>query len=180
MKKIMIALAAVALAAGVQAASMDWKVTTGSADYNGLTVYMCTVGSGFESVADIQAAVLGEAGNSASFAKKGSTMSPWYGANDTAANISDSMEAVGATVYAVIVSADGLGYYSVAGSGEVYTTATTPATATIDTSTALAGDYTPFKTEPPPGPTPGGIPEPTSGLLLVLGGAMLALRRRRA
>jgi len=32
----------------------------------------------------------------------------------------------------------------------------------------------------PPVPGPGGIPEPTSGLLLVLGGAMLALRRRRA
>ena len=30
----------------------------------------------------------------------------------------------------------------------------------------------------PPGP--GGIPEPTSGLLLLVGGAMLALRRRRA
>lgn len=30
-----------------------------------------------------------------------------------------------------------------------------------------------------PGPTPGGVPEPTSGLLLVLGGAALALRRRR-
>ena len=28
------------------------------------------------------------------------------------------------------------------------------------------------------GSTPGGIPEPTSGLLLVLGGAMLALRRK--
>ena len=31
----------------------------------------------------------------------------------------------------------------------------------------------------PPVPGPGGIPEPTSGLLLVLGGAMLALRRKR-
>ena len=33
----------------------------------------------------------------------------------------------------------------------------------------------------PPGPDPStDVPEPTSGLLLVLGGAMLALRRRRA
>ena len=32
----------------------------------------------------------------------------------------------------------------------------------------------------PPVPGPGGIPEPTSGLLLLVGGAMLALRRRRA
>ena len=32
----------------------------------------------------------------------------------------------------------------------------------------------------PPVPGPGGIPEPTSGLLLLLGGATLALRRRRA
>ena len=31
----------------------------------------------------------------------------------------------------------------------------------------------------PGGSTPGGVPEPTSGLLLVLGGAALALRRRR-
>jgi len=31
----------------------------------------------------------------------------------------------------------------------------------------------------PPVPGPGGIPEPTSGLLLLVGGAMLALRRKR-
>ena len=35
------------------------------------------------------------------------------------------------------------------------------------------------KTSSPTPPTPG-VPEPTSGLLLVVGGAMLALRRRRA
>ena len=31
----------------------------------------------------------------------------------------------------------------------------------------------------PPTPGPGGIPEPTSGLLLLVGGAMLALRRKQ-
>ena len=179
MKKIMIALAAVALATGVQAAAMDWKVNTGTAStYAGLSIYMCTVGSGFESVADIEAKLMGTEGNTGSVVKNGS-MNAWYGDGQTIKGLDDGLEG-NQSVYAVIVSADGKGYWSIAGSGEVYTTATTPATANIDASTALAGDYTPFKTEPPPGPTPGGIPEPTSGLLLVLGGAILALRRRRA
>lgn len=180
MKKMIIAVAAVAMAACTQAASLDWKVTTGSDTYNGLTLYICSSGSDFESVDDIIAAKLGTGGYTATTAKKGSSMAPWYGANGTVVGIPDSAEAIGATVYAVIVSSDGLGYYSVAGSGDIYTTATTPATATINAATALAGDYTPFATTPPTPPGPSDVPEPTSGLLLVLGGAMLALRRRRA
>ena len=39
MKKIMIALAAFALAVSAQAATVSWKVTTGGSDYAGMTVY---------------------------------------------------------------------------------------------------------------------------------------------
>ena len=46
------------------------------------------------------------------------------------------------------------------------------ALATAGTTGTMSGGST------PPGPTPG-IPEPTSGLLLVVGGAMLALRRKQ-
>ena len=51
--------------------------------------------------------------------------------------------------------------------------------AAADTSGTYAGaGWYAAAATPTPGPTPG-VPEPTSGLLLVVGGAMLALRRRR-
>ena len=76
--------------------------------------------------------------------------------------------------YYVIVSADGKGYWTQVASGEVYTTATEPVSAVADVTSLLSGDYTAWST----GPTP--VPEPTSGLLIVLGMAGLMLRRRHA
>lgn len=52
---------------------------------------------------------------------------------------------------------------------------------TDDTFSLASSDMTSYGTpEPPPGPEPGGVPEPTSGLLMLVGLAGIALRRRRA
>ena len=51
----------------------------------------------------------------------------------------------------------------------------TAARSTFGNSGTIVAKSTPT----PPTPGPGGIPEPTSGILLLVGGAMLALRRRR-
>ena len=42
MKKLMIVLAAVALSFGVQASSVDWKITTGGTTYASMNVYAFT------------------------------------------------------------------------------------------------------------------------------------------
>ena len=73
-----------------------------------------------------------------------------------------------------MVSSDGKGYWTMAGTGEIYTTSTEPTMGSLDMTSKLATAYTPWKGGS------GDIPEPTSGLLLLVGGAMLALRRRRA
>ena len=53
---------------------------------------------------------------------------------------------------------------------------------TASKSPLAGGSFTSFYVDPGPGPGPGPtpIPEPTSGLLMLLGVAGLALRRRRA
>ena len=74
-----------------------------------------------------------------------------------------------------------------------YSAATVSATFNGTVTTAIGGDTDLFASDTVPatwtvsGITPVGggsggsdVPEPTSGLLLALGGAMLALRRRRA
>lgn len=178
MKKLMITLAAVAMAVATQAASINWQVTTGAADtYLGTMIYLCSAGSDFESSADVMAALVGTTGNSGEVAKKGSSMSGyWYGTSGTAAGLDDSLVKKGATVYAVILSDDGKGYWSVAGTGDIYTTDTTPTKAIIDVSSKLAGAYTPWAGGPGPDPTP----EPTTGLLMLVGLAGLALKRKVA
>ena len=50
----------------------------------------------------------------------------------------------------------------------------------MDLTGLTSSGWTAISGSTPPTPGPGGVPEPTSGLLLALGGAMLALRRRRA
>ena len=176
MKKLMIALTAVAMAVCTQAASMDWSIQVASltkvdAAYEGYNVYLCEslAADGFESEADIANYLYGTSGNSGTTAKK-TTRSPYkYMADGTAKGISADDEGM-QTVYAVIVSKDGEGYWTMQGSGEVYTTATEPKAATFDAAELIKGNYTKWNT--------GDVPEPTSGLLLLLGVAGLALRRK--
>ncbi len=66
----------------------------------------------------------------------------------------------------------GANYYVMGSANGTTSTAETPGTPAQFTSTQATGTWKAFSTS-------GGVPEPTSGLLLVLGGAMLALRRKR-
>ena len=172
MKKIIV-LAAVAMAAlFVQAASLDWKYTTTAADLD-KTVYVMlgdTAQANWESIDALAAESVGNA----KVTKVGRN---GYAATSTVtgSNITKS----DASVYYVIVSKDNSSY---------------DVTSVADMTASV---YDPGNQETSPGLNDslsssnitvsgksfgggGDVPEPTSGLLLLVGGAMLALRRRRA
>ena len=172
MKKVMIAAAIVACAMISNAASVTWKYT-GAAEDVGSTVYLFTasVSNQYDSFADlIKGAV-----SSATVASKKVGPKTTYVTPDTVA-AADSITKTG-SLYAVLVSGD---------------SATTYKYGTLDAASLV---YDPNNQETSPGTfamttasftssgTIGGtspIPEPTSGLLMILGMAGLALRRRRA
>ena len=177
MKKLMIVLAAIAMACATQAASVSWKLTTGGTAYAGMNVYAFTA-------ADLS-------GTTALAACQSKTASDWttfFGKGDKGVNTGTGNRAGSAGETADIAANDPLTFVIVDGeiaegsnyyvfnstaipTGNVYEP---PATGTqwqpkaSDLTLAGSGKFT------------SDIPEPTSGLLLLVGGAMLALRRRRA
>ena len=168
MKKLMIALGAVAIAAGVQAASIDWNYLGAAAADEGKTVYIIagsTAQQIWESVAAIEAAAI-DNGGSGEIVKSGRN----YGIVDTTAY----QIAEGSSAYFVIVSADQK-KYGVSSVQDVSALIYDPAKqegskGIFDAGTLGLNPTKEFKD----------VPEPTSGLLLLLGVAGLALRRRRA
>ena len=172
MKKLMVALAAVAMAAGVQAASFDWKCSATSADV-GSTVYILlgsTAKAEWSSVAEIATASI----SSDSITKYGSSRATYYAIEEGVSGITTAD-----SVYAVVVSADGT-KYGVGAPASAAEYVYDP-TAQQGSPGLMAIGYVTPTTEFAPGPIPPPIiPEPTSGLLLLLGVAGLALRRRRA
>ena len=172
MKKLMIILAAIAFANGAQAASFLWKLSTGST-YASMKVYAISgvtsdaVLNAFASgtASDWTAAVDGITAVTAATGSRGA-------ANGTKTGVSDGDTLVFAIVNGDIVA--GNNYYVT----KAYTipdgaTFEPPSTGTARTiAVDLAGSGTFTATSP--------VPEPTSGLLMLLGMAGLALRRRRA
>ena len=175
MKKLMIALGAVAMAAGVQAACVDWNYTGAVAGDAGNMVYIIagdTAQQTWESVAAIQAAAIAN-GGSGTIASTGRSK---YGIADTVA----SPIAADSSAYFVIVSSDQT-KYGVSSVQDMSALIYDPdkqegSKGTFDAGTLGLAATKDFGGGPGPDP----IPEPTSGLLLLLGVAGLALRRRRA
>lgn len=169
MKKLTLMIGAVALAMGVQAASVDWKVS-GTAATENYNVYLLTsIADSYESVADIASAAL----ISGTIAKAGRN----YYAGGTAASeaiTKDSMK----EVYWVIVDGSGApttyNYVKADLSSYVYDPDNQESSpgdfGSISAADMLAGTSGSF----------GAVPEPTSGLLVLLGMAGLALKRKRA
>jgi len=188
MKKLMIMLAAVAMAAGVQAASMNWSSSANllnpdgsAADGSGyITMYMFSIDSATYTdltkggEAGVAAAVWGAYGSKLATAT-GSYVDDGMGQillTDTKAY------GVGDTAYSAIIltynEGEGVTHY-VANAGAFNFAADIDKTV-FEMDTFIGGDAGSMSTAT--GWT--AVPEPTSGLLMLVGLAGLALRRRRA
>ena len=186
MKKIMIMLAAVALASVSQAATFSWKTYTGQVVYQAGTSTKLGSATAYLFDADVvsQTALLtglfAEGENKKSITDFTSLSSAKTGSGGTISATTFEGGVVGETLntYFAIVDGDNV-FISTTASAEALDTGTgaltfkgisTPskAVATEFSGTANgAGWYT-------------AVPEPTSGLLMLVGLAGLALRRRRA
>ena len=166
--KILITIAAIALAVvSANAASVAWKVT-GSSIYKDYTAYVLTsLSDSYTSATEIA----NDAISNGKIAKSGVSY--------TTGNVLAASEAVTkasmSDAYIVLVNADASSYtfYGVDWSANVYDPAAQESQRGISTLTAAtimsSGTTKSFAS----------VPEPTSGLLLLVGMAGLALRRKQ-
>lgn len=171
MKKVLMTLCAFALAFGAQAATVNWKVSGGTAQLNYVAYLMVgeTATTSWASVSDIAAAAIG----TGTLVKSGrNTVAD--GTTTDAALTKDG------SFYYVVVTADKSSYAVsglYAGAAYVYDSAASPPESAPSVFPVFAADkasYVAFAGGS------GDIPEPTSAMLLLLGMAGLALRRKVA
>ncbi len=186
MKKVMIGLAAIALSLGVQAAVVNWKLTTGGTTYAGMNVYAFTAAD-LATTSALDACKSTTASDWTTFFATGDKGTASGSGNRLAAGASTSGIASGENLTFVIVDgsvAEGSNYYVFSPveipAANVYEPPASGAEwnslKAANLTLAGSGKFTAGST-PTPGPDP--LPEPTSGLLLLVGGAMLALRRKQ-
>ena len=183
MKKLMVVLAAVAMAACAQAAQVKWQVAAaptftgqGLTDHNGAAF----TGTGYLILAADAATA------AANLAKDGTLGVTTYGQNTTWSALSGGMDSAiasdntlspaAAVPFAVVLlqeDGDDL-WYKVSTASDPVKPSTdlvgSPADVAFTAGTHFAGAWNSYSA----------VPEPTSGLLLLLGVAGLALKRKRA
>ena len=187
MKKLLIALAAVAVAAGVQAASFNWKTSATGKVYNPGTETLLASATAylFDSSAVTQGSlVTAFAAGGLDLSTKGAASSQSIASGAIAAKAFEDGTAVGDTLtayFATIVTIDSKDYLFISDTvngngveGKTTTLSFNAKTASQAAAFDAAGGYSAG------GWYTAAVPEPTSGLLMLLGMAGLALRRRRA
>ena len=169
MKKLVMMFALVVAVCAARAACVDWSVGA-TADDVGKTVYLLTSIGDYADATELSSAAVSSAGIASAGRGK-------YSTPVTTANNSDITST--GTFYYAIVGADGKSFNYVEATGlaaKVYdpnAQETSKGTFnSISASMIAAGTSKSFGGGE-------GVPEPTSGLLLLIGGAMLALRRKQ-
>ena len=175
MKKLMIALVAVAYAAVLQAASVSWYLEKDTdKTYGNLTAYVIN-GSDYATVAALLAA-----GGATVATDFNNYVIDSVALNSRGAGSSNSAGVTGTSlawfIFANDSIADGSTYSTTTAIDASAYTYTPPDSAPGDLALTVASFTT--KGAPIGGSSP--VPEPTSGLLMLLGVAGLALKRKRA
>ena len=186
MKKLIVGMFALCAAVAAQAAYVDWqyKMTdkkTGGTDYSsGYTAYLLT-SAAWDGIKDSfdQTTLASKATDSSVFYQSSAGKSSY--SYSTGAGVASIRQATGdsGNYYVILANADGynvlLDNVTVASYEDATTVGTTPTALTITTARDASGGIS-MSAYPSGG---GDVPEPTSGLLLLVGGAMLALRRKQ-
>ena len=177
MKKVMFALVAVLMAVSAQAAAMAWSTSTacymkdGTSLFNG-TMYL--IDAATISQSDLITA-LKDGGSISDYAITSAAAT----SGKIAATTLDPITSVSGTKYAGDTS---VSFYTVAISGDdVFASASKTVTLSDVGTTKLGFSLSTASKAADAWQSTGGgdVPEPTSGLLLLIGGAMLALRRKQ-
>ena len=185
MKKVMIVLAAIAMAGATQAAVIKWS--TGKVTLPGTTSNMTASNTALyfwaENIADpwASAKVTSTGEGDAAVYSVAATDAQTAGYKTGSATITPkSTYSKDDTAYgAVIITYDSNGDGKI-GVGDYYMTGTGSYTLEADanaTKSLAMSSWTQITASSSGGTTP--VPEPTSGLLLLVGGAMVALRRKQ-
>ena len=185
MKKIMFTLAAVACVATMQAAQFEWSMSQVRDGWNtgdnkiGGTAYLFLVSSSVTEAGVASAISSATDSTALDTTLKGMALDSTaltagaVGAKQTADGISATAPA---TLFAVVLSDDGHVYQL--GGTTIDTIETLgPTTVSFGSQKSATQAASAWKTVGGGGTDP--LPEPTSGLLLLVGGAMLALRRKQ-
>ena len=169
MKKLIAIIALAACASMANAACVSWKITGTAAD-NGASVYIilgATAATTFADVDAVKTAAVGGA-SQGTVAKKSGKYQVAGTLNDAAFTTTNNK------FYYVLVSSDEKSFYispvQTAEAANIYNEGETAGTAL---SATLASSYSDFTGGSP-------VPEPTSGMMLILGVAALALKRKQA
>ena len=186
MKKIMFAMAAIVIAGATQAASFTWKTYTGqyvyeagtSAKLSGATAYLFDASVVSQSA--LLTALFAEGDDKKSITDFTALSSAATGANGAISSTSFEAGSVGTTINAYFAIVDGDNVFissSASATGQETGAAQLQFKSLNTVSKAAATEFS--------GTVSGAgwytaVPEPTSGLLMLVGLAGLALRRRRA